>query len=218
MREAAERLVRRQVLDDDPLVVAPRLLGLVLVHGARAGRIVEVEAYRGAKDPASHAFRGRTARNATMFGRPGLLYVYFTYGMHFCCNVVCGPEGEPGAVLLRALEPVRGQASMRRARLAGRKTTGRMGGRAAPADAELCRGPANLARALGLDRRSDGADLCTTGRGPRLVDDGESVDRAAVAQGPRVGISVATEVPWRFWVTTSPAVSAPPRAAGHKRR
>lgn len=207
----------RSVLEADALEVAPLLLGMVLVHGARAGRIVEVEAYRGELDPASHAFRGRTARNATMFGPAGLLYVYFTYGMHFCANVVCGPVGQPGAVLLRALEPVAGLDAMRAARAARRKDGRQL------ADRDLCRGPANLTVALDIDRSDDGTDLLSVaatraGRRPeppgggaeRAVSlrTGTAVAAAAVSRGPRIGITRATEVPWRFWVADSPSVSA----------
>ena len=137
----------------DPRAVAPDLLNKVLVRGRRAGRIVEVEAYCGTIDPGSHAYRGRTNRNATMFGRPGLLYVYFTYGMHFCANAVCGEEGEGLAVLLRGLTPLSGLGQMRRHRPAARR------------DADLCSGPAKLCAAFGLGRAFDGADLVTGDRG-----------------------------------------------------
>ncbi len=116
------------------LDVAPRLLGAVLRHGDVACRITEVEAYDGADDPGSHAYRGRTARNAVMFGPPAHLYVYFTYGMHYCCNVVCGPEGSPRAVLLRAGEVVDGLDLARSRRTPVRR------------DRDLARGPANLCR------------------------------------------------------------------------
>lgn len=195
--------VDRDLLVADPLEVAPRLLGLVVAHGGRAGRVVEVEAYRGMEDPASHAFRGRTPRNATMFGRAGLLYVYFSYGTHWCANVVCGEEGVAGAVLLRALEPVGGVEAMRAPR-AARRRDGRH-----PPDADLCRGPGNLTRALGIGPEHDGVDLLGPGAdGPRLVA-GRAwpVAPAEVARGPRVGISRATEADWRFWVAASPSVS-----------
>jgi DNA-3-methyladenine glycosylase len=201
-RRASWQLVERDRVAGDALDVAPRLLGLLVVHGECAGRIVEVEAYRGAEDPASHAYRGRTARNATMFGRPGLLYVYFTYGMHWCANVVCGAEDTASAVLLRALEPVAGVEAMRVAR--GRR---RRDGRP-PADRDLCRGPANLACALGIDGGCDGADLCAPGPGPSLMDDGIG-PTVAIDRGPRIGIRHAAEVPWRFWVRGSRYVSGP---------
>jgi DNA-3-methyladenine glycosylase len=218
-----------RLLAGDSVDVAPQLLGKFLVHGTRAGRIVEVEAYRGEEDPASHAFRGRTRRNAAMFGRPGLLYVYFTYGMHFCANIVCGPEGVARAVLVRALEPVAGLEEMRAARAAGRRDG------VPPADRELCRGPANLTCALGIDRSDDGADLLAVGRarraagstgtaaGPVLLDRWGEKDEAsavgsvppeAVARGRRVGITRATDVEWRFWVAGSPYVSGSPVGSG----
>jgi DNA-3-methyladenine glycosylase len=158
------------------------------------GRIVEVEAYAGAADPASHAFRGRTARNATMFGPPGHLYVYFSYGMHWCCNPVCGDDGEGVAVLLRALEPLAGLDEMRAARGAVR-------------DRDLCRGPARLCQALGITRDLDGADLVTGDRGVLIADDG-TPPPADPGVGPRVGITRAADVPWRFWVPGNPYVSA----------
>ncbi len=194
--------VARDALTADPLDVAPYLLCKLMVCGSRSGRIVEVEAYRGELDPASHAFRGRTARNATMFGRAGLLYVYFSYGMHWCANVVCGEEGAAGAVLLRALEPVAGVEEMASARAARRRAG------TAPPERELCRGPANLTCALGIGKQDDGVDLLSASSPVRLVDDGVPPPTGALlARGPRVGISRATDVEWRFWVAGSRYVS-----------
>jgi DNA-3-methyladenine glycosylase len=178
----------------DPREVAPDLLNKVLVHGARAGRIVEVEAYCGALDPASHAYRGPTVRNATMFGPPGGLYVYFTYGMHWCANVVCAQQGVAGAVLLRALAPLRGLEDIRAARPAARR------------DRDLCSGPAKLCQALGIDRTFDGADLPTADRGVTVVEDGVAPP-SAPAIGRRIGISTGTEMQWRWFVPGDPNVS-----------
>jgi DNA-3-methyladenine glycosylase len=194
--------VARELLAADPLEVAPRLLGKLVVHGNRSARIVEVEAYRGASDPASHAFRGRTARNATMFGRAGLLYVYFSYGMHWCANVVCGEEGVAGAALLRALEPLAGIDEMVSARAARRR------GGTAPPERDLCRGPANLTSALGIAKEHDGVDLLAATSSVRLLDDGVVPPTgAALARGPRVGITRAAGLEWRFWVAGSRYVS-----------
>jgi DNA-3-methyladenine glycosylase len=226
----------RAVLAEDPLEVAPALIGLVLVSrtstgAVTAGRIVEVEAYRGADDPASHAYRGPSARNRTMFGRAGLLYVYLSYGMHHCCNVVCGAEGVAGAVLLRALEPLVGLAEMHRQRGARRHP-----GRPPLRDTELCSGPGKLCEALGIERNHDGADLLAPGSPVRLArlgageapggtpagdpsavpESGPGRDLeaagllAALERGPRVGISpagsTASEL-WRWWLTGNPHVS-----------
>ena len=195
--ERAGSPLERQELAGDSLAVAPRLLNAILVHRGRAARIVEVEAYRGGDDPASHAFRGRTARNATMFGPAGLLYVYFTYGMHWCANVVCGEEGVARAVLLRAAAPVEGLPAMRDARPAARS------------DRDLCNGPAKLCQALGLERRHDGADLLSGDRGVWLLRD-HVPPPARPGTGVRVGISAGAELPWRFWVPGNPNVSRPP--------
>ena len=176
--------------------MAPELLNKVLVHGDRAGRIVEVEAYRGADDPASHAFRGRTPRTEVMFGPPGHLYVYFSYGMHWCANAVTSEPGEAGAVLIRALEPVSGIEAMRVARAAARR------------DVDLANGPAKACQALGIDGSHDGADLTVGTSGPRILDDG-TPPPIAITAGPRVGISVATEVHWRFSVAGHPHRSRP---------
>jgi DNA-3-methyladenine glycosylase len=182
------------LLAGDPLEVAPQLLNTLLVHGDRVARIVEVEAYRGIEDPASHAYRGPTKRNAVMFGPPGRLYVYFTYGMHWCANVVCGPEGVAGAVLLRAAAPVAGLDAMWSAR------------RAARTERDLCSGPAKLCQAMGLNRDQDGADLLIADRGVSLVTDGMSPPvRPGV--GVRIGIRQAAEHPWRWWVPDDPNVS-----------
>jgi len=172
------------------LEVAPRLLGAVLRHGDVAVRLTEVEAYDGADDPGSHAYRGRTTRNAVMFGPPGHLYVYFTYGMHHCCNVVTGQVGTASAVLLRAGEVVAG-VDLARARRGG-----------AP-DRDLARGPARLCQALGLTREHDGAALS----GPVL----ELVPGAPATEyetGPRVGLRGAPDHPWRFWLPGERSVSA----------
>jgi DNA-3-methyladenine glycosylase len=188
--------VKRAEFSGDPVDVGPRLLNKVLVRGGRAGRIVEVEAYRGTSDAASHAYRGVTPRTAVMFGPPGHLYVYFTYGMHWCANVVCGPEGQASALLIRALSPLRGLDEMRQARSAARR------------DRDLCNGPAKLCQALGISGVDNGTDLLApSGRGSvRLVDDGTPPPQSP-AQGRRIGISAATEEPWRFWVAGDESVS-----------
>lgn len=174
--------VRRDDLAGDAPDVAPWLLNKLLVHGECVGRIVEVEAYR-EDDPASHTFRGRTARNAVMFGPAGHLYVYFTYGMHYCSNVVTGPEGVGAAVLLRAVEPVAGVELMR-SRRSGRR--------------QLADGPAKLCQAFAIGPEHDGADVCR-GRGVGLFDDGTSPPPKPLI-GSRVGISKAVDTPWRFRV------------------
>ncbi len=160
--------------------------------GRVSGRIVEVEAYRGADDPASHAWRGPTPRNATMFGPPGHAYVYFTYGMHHCLNLVTEPAGRAAAVLIRALEPVDGIGRMRRRR-------------GVREEERLARGPGNVARALGLTRAHDGLDLT---RGPLWVSDlpPERSGRRILRSG-RVGIRQAGERPWRFHLAGHPCVS-----------
>jgi DNA-3-methyladenine glycosylase len=191
-----------EVLSGPPEQVAPLLLGGLLSHGGVTVRLSEVEAYAGAADPGSHAFRGRTDRNATMFGPAGRLYVYFTYGMHFCANVVCGPEGLASGCLLRAGEVVDGLEVARERRLGS-------------SDRDLARGPARLTQALGLTREHDGADLA---RGPVRLTLGEPVD--PVSTGPRVGLRGAPERPWRFWITGDPTVSVyrPAKALGSRQR
>lgn len=172
------------------LELAPLLLNKVLVRAGRAGRIVEVEAYGGSEDPASHAARGPTARNRSMFGPPGRLYVYRIYGLHHCANVVSGPGEAPGAVLLRALVPLEGIDEIRQAR----------GG---CDDALLCSGPGRLCQALGLDMTFDGADLTTASSAVFLADDGTRPPPEPTAT-PRVGISRARDLPWRFVVPATP--------------
>jgi DNA-3-methyladenine glycosylase len=192
----ARRRLGRRFYQRDPREVAPELLGKLLVRGERAARIVEVEAYCGAEDPGSHAFRGMTKRNATMFGPPGRLYVYFTYGMHWCANAVCGRDGEGVAVLLRAAEPVAGVEAMRAQRAAARR------------DRDLLSGPARLCQAFGLDGSFDGSDLVTGDRGVTIVDDGvPPPDHPAVST--RIGLSVGTELPWRWCTPGSIHLSKP---------
>ena len=174
--------------------MAPRLLGS-LVHGRGVTvRLTEVEAYTGGTDPGSHAFRGQTPRTRIMFGPPGSLYVYFSYGMHVCANVVCSPEGEASAVLLRAGKVVDGLELARE-----RRTTSK-------SDADLARGPARLCVALGITLADNGDELVS---GPIRL---ELADAAPplVASGPRTGVSGpggSEAYPWRFWIPAEPTVS-----------
>src|SRR6266540_109717 len=188
------------------LEVAPDLLGCVLAHDTPEGRVAvrltEVEAYDGANDPGSHAYRGKTRRNAVMFGEPGHVYVYFTYGMHWCANLVCGPPGVASAVLLRAGEVVDGVELARTRRTAARS------------DRDLARGPARLAQALGLTGALDGADVC--GNGPLTVSGG--TQGRGVRTGPRVGVGNGATRPWRFWLDAEPSVSAYRPASPRPRR
>jgi DNA-3-methyladenine glycosylase len=190
----------------DPLLVAPELLGKLLVHAPGGGadpdrqltavRIVEVEAYLGSIDPASHSYRGETRRNRTMFGRPGGLYVYFTYGMHWCANVVCSRPGDSGAVLLRAGEPVLGLGLMEARRPAAKRTR------------DLASGPARLCQALAIDGGLDGTDLLA---GPVwLRDDGVAPPDAPLVT-PRIGITKAVDEPWR-WVVPGTVYASRPTA------
>ncbi|MDO4901137.1 DNA-3-methyladenine glycosylase [Actinomyces sp.] len=189
----------------DPVEVAPRLLGAVLTvsspQGAVSVRLTEVEAYRGETDPGSHAHRGRTARNASMFEAAGVVYVYFTYGMHYCVNLVCGPAGLPRAVLLRGGEVTDGLELARRRR------------QAAHVDRDLARGPARLCQALGLTRDDDGARL-----GPprsrislALPEPGRELGSGRLRTGPRTGVAGpggdGSAYPWRFWIDGEPTVS-----------
>ncbi|MEJ5256346.1 MAG: DNA-3-methyladenine glycosylase [Acidimicrobiales bacterium] len=192
----AGRCLPRSFYRADPRELAPLLLNKLLVHAGRAARIVEVEAYAGSEDPGSHAYRGQTRRNRTMFGPAGHLYVYFTYGMHWCANVVCGEEGRAAAVLLRAAAPVEGIDAMYAARLRARR------------DEDLCSGPAKLCQALGLDGGHDGADLVTADRGVTLLDDGVAPPDAPVVT-TRVGLRVGADLPWRWYVPGDPNVSRP---------
>ncbi|MEO3803795.1 DNA-3-methyladenine glycosylase [Nonomuraea sp. B1E8] len=226
----------RSFFDRPSPEVAPDLLGRVLVHGPVAVRLTEVEAYGGpGEDPAAHTFRGRTPRNAVMFGPPGHVYVYFTYGMHFCANLVCLPEGSGSAVLLRAGEVVSG-ADVARARRTGGSASAPGGGGRRVADRDLARGPARLAVALGLLREHNGIDAIWPGapgetetlltrdhrltgvpHGAVVMLEGRPADPSAIRSGPRTGVSTARETPWRFWIDGDPAVS-PYRAHVSRRR
>jgi DNA-3-methyladenine glycosylase len=201
-------LIPRNFFARPSVEVAPDLLGCVLEHetadGLVAVELTEVEAYAGRSDPASHAYRGKTRRNAVMFGPPGHAYVYFTYGMHFCVNMVClGEEGPAGygasAVLLRAGAIVAGEDLAR-----ARRTRGET--RLAPRD--LARGPARLCQALGIDRSQDGADVCVPSSPLRMLSGAGNPARSAkILTGPRVGVSSAADIPWRFWYAGDPTVS-----------
>ena len=190
------RRLGRRFFARPTLEVAPDLLNKVLVAPGVAGRIVEVEAYRGSDDPGSHAFRGPTPRTAVMFGPAGHLYVYFTYGMHWCANVVTDATGTPGAVLLRAITPMRGIELMRARRLAARR------------DVDLANGPAKAAQAFGLGQRHDGADLVRGELGVSIRDD-DTAPPVSPAIGPRVGLSQGQDLPWRFAVPGVAEVSRP---------
>jgi DNA-3-methyladenine glycosylase len=169
-------------------------LNKVLVAGPVAARLVEVEAYRGRDDPGSHAFRGPTPRNATMFSKPGSLYVYFSYGMHWCANAVCGPGETPHAVLLRAAAPLAGLAVMQERRPKARR------------DRDLCRGPGSLGQAFGLDKSFDGVDL--TRGAVRIVDDGTPPpDEIGMSARVGLGAGKGDELPLRFFVPGDPHVS-----------
>jgi DNA-3-methyladenine glycosylase len=188
-------LVPRDFYLDSPDLVAQKLLGKLLVRGEMAGRIVEVEAYFGESDPASHSFPGRTARNAVLFGPPGHAYVYFIYGMYFCLNVSCEPDGIPGGVLFRALEPVRGLEAMAIAR-----------GVAATRVAALTSGPGRLCQAFGVTReRDNGADFTSRKSDLQIQDDGFVAGEIMVT--PRIGISKDTDRPARFLLAGNPFVS-----------
>ena len=188
----------RELLSLDAAEVAPRLLGWTLSHTTADGTVTvaltEVEAYQGDRDPASHAFRGPTPRNQVMFGPAGRLYVYRSYGIHWCANVVTGLEGTASAVLLRAGRVTQGHEVVRRRR--GERV----------AERSWARGPGCLGQALGLTGEHDGTDL--TVDGDLVLSPGERVPEEHLATGARVGVSRAAAVPWRFWVTADPTVSA----------
>ena len=186
--------------------VAPALLGGLLRVGGAAVRITEVEAYAGiGQDPGSHAHRSRTARNDAMFGPAGRAYVYFTYGMHWCLNVVTGPVGHASAVLLRAGEVVQGHDLVR-------------GRRPGVSDRDLCRGPARLTRSLAVTGEYAGTDLLDPGSPVRLLLPWLPPDPALLGVGPRVGVAgEGAATPWRFWLPGEPSVSAYRPAVARRR-
>ena len=196
----------RPFYDRPTLDVARDLLGKVLVHNRRgvstSGIVVEVEAYIGESDPACHAAPGPTARNAPLYGVPGHAYVYLNYGIHCLVNVVTESDGSPAAVLIRALDPVDGIAVMRRRRARAVKGRTRRSG-ATVAIHDLCRGPGNLTMAMGITLRENKIDLL----GDRLFIEDRGVEVGPIAWGPRIGIRVGIDTPWRAWTATHPAVS-----------
>lgn len=211
------RRLTRRFYRRDALQLAPALLGRILVRFTDdgeelAGRIVETEAYLGPRDRAAHTFGGRRSeRNGSMFLDGGHAYVYFTYGMHYCINVVADRTETPTACLVRALEPLRGLERMRRNRASGRRST-------PPPDRELCSGPARLCQALEIDRRLDGVDMT---RDPRLfLEPGRPIPAERITSGPRIGVAYAGEwalEPYRFYVGTSPHVSVRRRSEAARR-
>jgi len=203
----------RGFYERDALAVARDLIGCLFVRigaeGSRVGvRLVETEAYRGPMDPGSHGYRGMTPRTRSMFGPPGRLYVYFTYGMHWCVNVVCGREGECEAVLLRAGEPILGREEMTRRRGGGPERL-------------VASGPARLAQAMGIDRSDDGASLLRGGGFFCARDDQTDTYRdAEVSVTPRIGLAQGRgeDLPWRYVVAGSPFASRSHRAPRRARR
>lgn len=188
------RALPRSFYNRDPLIVAPELLNKVLLcNDGRAGRIVEVEAYHGADDPAAHSYRGKTPRNEVMFGATGHMYVYFTYGMHWCCNAVCGPKGAGNAVLIRALQPIAGLDLMYAARPLARN------------DRQLCNGPACLTQAMSITKLQNGIDL-VRGGAYVIADDGTLPPQSPV-QTTRIGLTKAADYPWRWYVPESAYIS-----------
>jgi DNA-3-methyladenine glycosylase len=198
----------RAFLERPSVEVAPMLLGAIVTGRGVSVRLTEVEAYLGEVDPGSHAYRGETPRNRVMFGEPGHLYTYFTYGMHVCANVVCSPVGTATAVLLRAGEVIDGIELARE-----RRTTSRT-------DADLARGPARLVVALGIALTDNGLDLESGEVTLELAGERTSTLAGSIAHGPRTGVSGAggtRDFPWRFWITGDPTVS-PYKASTPKRR
>jgi DNA-3-methyladenine glycosylase len=228
---AGTQVLPRGFFDRPAAAVAPDLLGCVISHETAEGLVAvvlaEVEAYAGEADPASHAFRGRTARNAVMYGPPGHAYVYFTYGMHFCVNLVCQAEGEASAVLLRAGRVIDGVPLAYARRFGAPAQPGAasppgaarepgalilpLGRRRPPGtrprELDLARGPARLCEALGIDRSHDGADVADPASPLRVLAPEVPVPAGDISRGPRVGVSRAADVTWRFWITGEPAVS-----------
>lgn len=200
----------RDFFDRPVLEVAPDLLGRTLLRRTAEGtielRLTEVEAYAGDIDPGSHAYRGRTARNDVMFGPPGHAYVYFTYGMWHCLNLVCGPVGRASGVLLRAGEVREGADQVRKRRISARH------------DKELAKGPARLATGLDVDRGLNGTDVCAGDDAPLSVLTGTPPPGDQVRNGPRTGVGgEGAPHPWRFWIDGDPTVS-PYRAHTPRRR
>jgi DNA-3-methyladenine glycosylase len=188
----------RTLLARSALEVAPELLGWVISRTTTEGTVsvllTEVEAYTGEDDPASHAYRGPTPRNQVMFGTAGHLYTYLSYGVHWCANVVTGPLGHASAVLLRAGRVVEGAELARERR--GERTP----------DRSLARGPGSLGQAMGFNREHNGVNLCDGGA--VRLSPGEAVEPSLIASGPRVGVRLAHDHPWRFWIAGEPSVSA----------
>jgi DNA-3-methyladenine glycosylase len=190
-------LIRRDFFARSVHAVAPDLIGVTFLFNGVGGRIVEVEAYHHT-DPAAHSFGGRTERNAVMFGPPGFVYVYRSYGIHWCVNFVCEPEGSASAVLIRAIEPLEGLAKMRRRRGLSDERL-------------LCAGPGRVCQALGITRAHNGLALDAA---PFRL--GRRTERVEIAVGPRIGITKAVEQPWRYGLAGSRFLSKPFKPAGGK--
>ena len=204
LRLQPDATLPRSFYNRPTLTVARELLGKVLVHrtpgGAATGMIVETEAYIGEEDPACHAAPGPTARNAPLYGPPGMAYVYLNYGIHYLVNAVTEADGHPAAVLIRALQPLEGIRLMRRRRAPDRRHIN---------EADLCRGPGNLTKALGITLSDNLLDLTSS----RLCIEDRGMAPREVSYGPRIGIRVAVDRPWRCWMAGNLSVSGS-RSAG----
>lgn len=200
-REKDLKILRPNFFEKDPLELAPEILGSLFIIEKKTykliARIVEVEAYRGHLDEASHAYSGKTKRNEAMFGPPGHLYVYFTYGMHYCANIVCAPEGTAGALLIRAAIPIEGINHMRRRRQARIRRLD---------DKDLLRGPARFCQGLGIDGKMNKLVLSKDKTHAYLAKDSVRLD-GEIENSPRIGIKKAIHHNWRFFVRNCPYVS-----------
>lgn len=200
-RDLINKKLPKEFYQQDPVILAPQLLGKILVRkiGKKylTGKIVEVEAYRGEDDQAAHTYNGKTKRNEVMFSEGGYLYVYFTYGMHFCSNIVCGNKDEGAAVLIRALEPIDGIETMINNRYAVKDVSSKQ-------KTNLTNGPAKLCEALGIKREENGLDLTQE---PIFLIDCEKIPKKNIVATTRIGIKKSIDLPWRFYIKDNLYVS-----------
>lgn len=196
-----KKIIPKEFYFQDPVKLAPKLLGKIIVRKLGdeylTGKIVEVEAYRGVDDEAAHSYNGKTKRNEVMFREGGFLYVYFTYGMHFCANIVCGKENDGSAILIRAVEPIVGIDKMIKNRFAKTKISSTQ-------RKNLTNGPAKFCDAFAIDRKDNGLDLT---KSPVFLAEGDSISKNKIVTTTRIGIKKSVHLPWRFYIKDNPYVS-----------